>query len=184
MKNSLNILPQALIVFTLLFLGCDNSNSEQRQVETSHDIYKSYSDKSSATIFSMSPGFASLFLNDEISGNEELKDILRDVNQLTFLVVPNNTKTNENAHYIDINTRLENISYSDLALVQSSNQIVNVKISPNNTNDSISEMVVLVSNSESLFCVSFKGSIDLNKITSLTRPENMSAISNLNRLKR
>ena len=69
-------------------------------------------------------------------------------------------------------------------MINSGNEIVTVKISQGNSGDKIDELIIIVSNYQSLFCISFKGDISLNSIANLTKPENMASISNLNRFNR
>lgn len=171
-----------IIVFSILstFWAC---NDESDKKESSYDIFQSYRDKGVGTLFSVPPGLASVFLDDEQPGNAELKALLSDTKKLTFLIIPNSSSSKENVYYSDINTRLNKILFQDLAAINSGNEIITVKILATDT-DIANEMVVLVVNYQNIFCVSFQGSISLAKIANLTQPDNISIISNLNRFNR
>jgi hypothetical protein len=168
-----------LLVTTFVFFGC---NKKPLKDKTSKDIYLSYHDKGVGSVFSVPPGLASVFLDEEQPGNLELKDLLSDINNLTFLIIPNNSDVKESTYYSEIDGRLDDINFQNLAVVNTGNEIVKVKVLNQDTED-ISEMIILVSNYETLFCISFRGNINIQKITNLTKPENMVAVTNLNRFK-
>ncbi|MDX9845816.1 MAG: DUF4252 domain-containing protein [Tenuifilaceae bacterium] len=171
-----------IIVFSILstFWAC---NDESVKKESSYEIFQSYRDKGVGTLFTVPPGLASVFLDDEQPGNKELKALLSDTKKLTFLIIPNDSKSKENVYYSDINTRLNRILFQDLAAINSGNEIITVKVQSDNS-EMANEMVVLVTNYQNIFCVSFQGSISLTKIANLTQPDNISIISNLNRFNR
>ena len=178
----LNISFRAIAFFIFLVLiswGCSES---AEKAETTRDVFQSYRDKGVGTYFSVPPGLASVFLDEDQAGNAELKDLLSDIKQLSFLIIPNSSEIKENIYYSELDTRLNAINFVDFAMINSGSEIVKVKIS-HNSNDQIDEMIILVSNYETLFCISFSGEIDHNKIANLTRPENMVAVTNLNRFK-
>lgn len=167
------------LVTTFFYIGCTEKPVKKT---TSKDIYQSYHDKGVGTVFSVPPGLASVFLDEEQPGNSELKDILTDINNLSFLIIPNEGEVKESAYYSEIDGLLDDINFQNLAMVNSGNEIVKVKVL-NDDREDISEMIILVSNYETLFCISFKGNINIQKITNLTKPENMVAVTNLNRFK-
>lgn len=174
-------LPLIILITTLSTIWACTNESEKK--ESSLDIFQSYRDKGVGSLFSIPPGLASVFLDDEQPGNTELKALLSDTKKLTFLIIPNSSKSKENVYYSDINTRLNKILFQDLAAINSGSEIITVKIQADNT-ENANEMVVLVANYQSIFCVSFQGSISLTKIANLTQPDNISIISNLNRFNR
>jgi hypothetical protein len=168
----------ALIFIT--FIGCKDAPEE---IKFSKDIFQKYKDEGKGTYFQIPPGMVSVFLDQEKPGNLELIDLLSDVKKLTFLIVPNNTQSKESSHYSDINNMLEAIYFQDLASINNGTELITVKILPKGSVNT-EEMIVLVSNYQSLFCISFQGIIDLSKIANLTKPENIEVISNLNRFNR
>lgn len=171
-----------LCTLTILFLMAACASNEE-EIETSRDIYSSYKEKGVASYFSVPPGIASVFIDEDEPGNAELKVLLKDLNHLNFLIIPNKHNVKDNIYLSDINERLNAINFIDLASINNGQEIVTVKILKSETDTIADEMVVLVSNYESLFCVSFKGNISLSNIANLTKPENMEAMSNLNRFK-
>lgn len=167
-------------LFFITFLGC---NEAPEEIKSSKDIFQKYKDEGKGTYFQIPPGMVSVFLDQEKSGGPELIDLLSDVKKLTFLIVPNNTQSKESDHYSDINNMLETLKFQDLASINNGTELIKVKILPNESIKT-EEMIVLVSNYQSLFCISFQGNIELSKIASLTKPENIEVISNLNRFNR
>jgi hypothetical protein len=180
-------MPYSIFRFLLLTLVVSflfSCRSTTEKPETSFDIYQSYQSDGVASFFSIPPGLVSIFLTDDKAGNAELKELLSDTKQLSFLVIQNNSEVKENSHYSELNQRLNAINFKDLAVINSGNEIVIVKVVHDDESDKVREMVVIVSNYETLFCVSFKGNVSLNSIANLTKPENMEALSNLKRIKR
>lgn len=177
----LNISSKTILNFILIALLSWGCVKNVEKTETSRDIYQRYRDKGVGTYFSVPPGLASVFLDEDQAGNTELKDLLADIKQLSFLIIPNSCDVKENIYYSEIDSKLNTINFEDLAMINSGSEIVKVKISHND--NKIDEMVILVSNYETLFCISFRGEISQKKIANLTRPENMVAVTNLNRFK-
>jgi hypothetical protein len=168
------------VMVALAFISCNQP--ETKKAETTFDIYKCYKDKGVAKIFAVPPGIASIFLDDKRIGNAELKDLLKDIKHLSFLIIPNTCETENNNYFADINLRFDNIMFKDLATINNGNEIVNVKILRGDESN-VDEMIVIVSNSEALFCISFMGDINPTKISNLTKPKNLDALANLNRFK-
>ncbi len=168
-----------MVFSTFIGFGCKDKIEKPK---TSKDIYQSYKDNGVGAVFSVPPGLASVFLDDEQTGNAELKEILSDINHLSFLIIPNNGDIKESHYYSELDSRLNDINFQNFAMINSGNEIVKVKVL-HDINENISEMIILVSNYDNLFCVSFKGNINLEKIANLTKPENMGAVTNLNRFK-
>jgi hypothetical protein len=169
-----------VLLSLMFFLSC---NDKRPKNDSSFDIYKSYKERGIGTLFAVPPGLASIFLDSDQAGNVELKDLLSDINHLSFLIIPNNTEIKENIYFTEVSDLLDEIDFVDLAMVNNGNEIVKVKIL-HGDNDQIIEMVVLVSNYDNFFSISFKGDIQISKIANLTKPENMVAVSNLNRFQK
>jgi hypothetical protein len=169
-----------LLLLSLLLLagGCNSTN--EHADKTSKDIYVSYSEEGIGKTFSVPPGIVSVFLDESKVGNTELKLLLEDIRHLNFLIIPNLSSDVDNNHYADINKRLEDILFQDLASINNGAELIRVKILPKDS-VAISEMIVLVSNEQSLFCVSFQGDINLTKVANLVKPENLEVVTNLNR---
>ncbi len=165
----------------LTLIGC--SPEPERNEKSTKDIYQSYRTEGIGEAFSIPPGLVSIFLDESKPGNAELKYLLEDIKHLNFLVVPNSTSVKDNEYFKDISTRLNSIDFQDLASINNGNEQIAVKILPSDSVN-IQEMVVLVSNTQTLFCVSFQGDISLQKVANLTKPENIEVISNLKRLSR
>lgn len=168
-----------LLSFTV-FLAFVHCTTKHEETKTSFDIYKEYSKIDGAEVLALPPKLIAVFLDDEMVGNSEIIDILQDVKLLTLLVLPNNGKTKENIHLTNLSQDLNDLNFVDLTMVNNGSEIVRVKVLRNSTN--IEELVVLVSTYDAHFCVSFIGNITMDKVLNLTKPENMIAISNLNRL--
>jgi hypothetical protein len=133
--------------------------------------------------FSVPPGMVSIFLDESKAGNAELKLLLEDIKHLNFLIIPNNLVGKEQSYFDDISNRLDLIQFQDLASISNAREQIMVKILSTDSVE-VSEMVVMVLNAHSLFCVSFQGDISLDKIANLTKPENLEVVTNLNRFNR
>ncbi len=166
-----------LALLAVLIIGCDNEKQE-----TTTEIYREYSRVNNGVFFSVPPSIATVLLEENHKGTQELKDVLEDVNTLSFLIISNSTSIKENSHFFSINNKLQDISFVDLALVNNGNEIV--KLMVRHENDEVREMVVLVSNYDAFFCINFKGVMEISKIANLAQPENLAAISNLEKLNR
>jgi hypothetical protein len=175
-----NITVSLVLLLALCNFGCNN---KKVKLESSIDIFKSYKEKGVATVFSVPPSLATIFLDTDQPGNAELKEILNDVIHLSFLIIPNNCDIKENIYFTEFNELLNEINFVDLAMINNGSEIVKVKMLRGG-NEQIIEMVVLVSNYDNFFSISFKGDIQMNSIANLTKPENMVAVSNLNRFKK
>ena len=166
-----------LALVAMLILGCDNEKQE-----TSTEIYRKYSRENNGVFFSVPPSIATVLLEEEHKGTQELKKVLEDVNTLSFLIISNGSSIKENSHFFTINTKLQNINFVDLALVNNGNEMV--KLMVHHEDDVVSEMVVLVSNFDAFFCISLKGVMEISKITNLAQPENLAALSYLEKFNR
>ncbi|MDD2197967.1 MAG: DUF4252 domain-containing protein [Bacteroidales bacterium] len=170
-----------IALFSLLIsLAVFSCASEEK--ETSISIYRDFSQKNNGVFFSVPPGIASILLDDEQKGTEELRQMLSNVNSLSFLIINNSSDSKESLLFADIDTKLHNINFVDLAMVNNGKEIVKIMVQQDG--DKVNEMVVLVSNYNAFFCVSFKGTLDIAKIANLAQPENLAAISNLDKFNR
>lgn len=170
-------------ILSVMFLAVGCNNNSEHTDKTSKDIYLSYRDKGVGKTFSVPPSMVSIFLDESKAGNAELKLLLEDIKHLNFLIIPSASSSDDENHFTDINERLDNIQFQDLASINNGNELVIVKILPTDSVN-VSEMIVMVSNAQSIFCVSFQGDISLDKIAKLTRPENLEVVTNLNRFNR
>jgi len=124
----------------------------------------------------------SLFLDESKKGNKELIDLLGDVDHLSFLIVNKTRNTDNNClSYRELNEKLDSINFYDLAQIKNGKEIINVKVDKNRK--LFNELVILVSNQDALYCISFKGKISSKKVVNLVKPENIAAITNLDRFK-
>lgn len=170
----------SFLLISLCVLACKTVKDKKT---TSTDVYKSYGINHQATYFKIPPGMASVFLDDSKKGNAELKDLLNDVNQLSFLIFSkNNSIKKECQYYYELNSRLDSLNFFDLAQINSGKEIVRVKAEKNKKQ--FKELVVLISNYDALYCISFQGNIPPHKVVNLVKPENLVAITNLDRFKK
>ncbi len=170
-----------LIIIFIAF-GAISCNHEKAKKVTSNDIYRSYCENSNASFFNVPPGIVSLFLDESKKGNAELKDILADVKELSFLIISRNTfEKHECQIYQEINQRLDSLKFYDVAQISNSKGLIRVKV--DRKAKYFNELVVLVSNNNTLYCISFKGKIHSKKVLNLVKPENVGAVANLDRFK-
>ena len=124
----------------------------------------------------------SLFLDESKKGNNELKDLLSDVDQLSFLIINKDSNAKKDClYYRELNEKLDSINFYDLAQINNGKEIIRVKVDKEKRH--FNELVVLVSNHDALYCISFKGKIPSKKVINLVKPENVVAVTNLDRFK-
>jgi len=165
------------ILFSLI--AC---KKEKVKTKTSSDIYSSYSTKLNASYFNVPPGIVSIFLDESKKGNAELKDLLMDVKELSFLIVNKKNENKKDFQFLnELNSRLDSINFYDLAQINNGKENIRVKV--NRAKKHFEELVVLVSNDDAIYCISFKGRIHPKKVLNLVKPENVGAITNLDRFK-
>jgi len=170
--------------FIVVFIafGAVSCKNEKAKKVTSADIYNSYTVSKNVSYFNVPPGIVSLFLDESKKGNKELKDLLLDVKELSFLIVNRTSKKNHECEiFNDLNEKLDRINYYDVAQINNSKGIIKVKVDKQAKH--FNELVVLVSNSDALYCISFKGKIHSKKVLNLVKPENVGAVANLDRFK-
>lgn len=175
------IKPNLLLIFSvLILLSCNNSKEHK---VTSKEILYSYHSNKKASYFSLPPGIVSVFLDDSKKGNPELKSLLGDINSLTFLIFNKDSIINKDCkYYKEISMRLDSINFFDLAQLNNGKELIKVKFEGDSNN--FNELFFLISNYKSLYCISLQGNIDPNKVAQLIKPENISAVSNLDRFDR
>lgn len=170
------------IIVVFIAVGAVSCKNEKAKKVSSVDIYQSYSVNKNASYFNVPPGIVSLFLDESKKGNKELKDLLLDVKELSFLIVNRNCKKNHECRiFNELSKRLDSINYYDVAQINNSKGIIKVKVDKQAKH--FNELVVLVSNSDALYCISFKGKIYSKKVLNLVKPENVGAVANLDRFK-
>jgi len=171
------------LLIILSFLSIFSCKQEKVKTISSFDIYQSYNTNQKAVFFNVPPGLVTIFLDESQVGNTELKDLLLDTKQLSFLIFSrSNSYAKECKYYLELNNRLDSINFYDLAQINNGKEIVRVKVEKNDTD--YKELVVLVSNYDALYCISFKGKITPQKVVNLVKPENLGAVTNLDRFKR
>lgn len=168
-----------IAVISISSLSC---RKEKPKAITSSDIYSNYSINHKASYFNIPPGMVSLFLDETKKGNKELKDLLGDTEKLSFLIInKNGTAEKECFYYRELNSKLDSINFYDLAQINNGKEIIRVKVDKNRKH--FNELVVIVSNNDALYCISFKGRIPSKKVINLIKPENVVAVTNLDRFK-
>jgi len=170
------------IIYLLICFSLFSCNKEKTKTKTSSDIFKSYSTNHKATYFNVPPGIVSIFLDESQKGNTELKDLLADVRELSFLIINKDNSGKECRYLNELDSQLDSINFYDLAQINNGKEIIRVKVDKNRKH--FDELIVLVSNNDAVYCISFKGRIHPKKVVNLVKQENVVAITNLNRFKR
>lgn len=172
------------ITFCLLLAISWYSCDTKKEIRpSSADIYNSYKKLNRVSYFDLPPGLVSVFLDESKKGNAELKSLLGDINQLTFLIFSKDSNISKNCRYYDeISSRLDSINFNDLVQINSGKEIVRVKFEGDT--QQYNELVFMVSNYKAMYCISLKGNIPPQKVALLIKPENISVVSNLNRFER
>lgn len=171
-----------LILTLSLFNSCVNDSSS-KTAKTSADIFKKYQAQGMGRVISVPPAMVAIFLDETVPSNAKLKNLLNDTQKLLFLIMPLDSVSKEDELHKGINSKLKKINFQNLASIDNGSELIVVKILCSNDKN-ISEMVVIVSDHKTLFCVSFQGNIPHEKVISLTKPENIDIITNLNRFSR
>lgn len=174
----LNKIRYIVVLFiSISLIACQKVKVKTR---TSSDIYKSYCINHEANYFNVPPGIVSIFLDDSKKGNTELKDLLVDVKELSFLIINKNNNNNPEYQCLDkLNKQLDSLKFYDLAQINNGKEIIRVKVEKEKKH--FEELVVLVSNNNAIYCISFMGRIQPKKVVNLVKPENVIAITNLDR---
>lgn len=166
-----------ILLISTSLLACERVKVKTR---TSSDIYKSYCINHKANYFNVPPGIVSIFLDDSKKGNSELKDLLVDVKELSFLIINKNINDNPEYQCLNkLNKQLDSLKFYDLAQINNGKEIIRVKVEKEKNH--FDELVVLVSNNNAIYCISFMGRIQPKKVVNLVKPENVIAITNLDR---
>ncbi len=172
-----------VFILTLsLFSSCVN-NTSSKSANTSGDIFKEYQAQGMGRVISVPPAMVAIFLDETVPSTAKLKDLLNDTKKLLFLIIPLDSASKEEELHRDINSQLRKIKFHNLASIDNGSEMIDVKVLCSDDKN-ISEMVVIVSNHKTLFCISFQGDIQYEKVISLTKPENIDIITNLNRFSR
>jgi hypothetical protein len=170
----------SILLITFSLIACKNGNVKTK---TSSDIFNSYCINHKASLFKVPPGIVSIFLDESQKGNTELKDLLADVDELSFLIISKTGDDKGECRYLnELNSSLDSINFKDLAQINNGKEIIRVKV--DRARKHFEELLVLVSNNDAVYCISFKGRIHPKKVVNLVKPENVIAVTNLNRFKR
>ena len=172
-----------LIITLAMLFSCVNDGTREIP-KTSADIFKEYQAQGVGKMISVPPAMVAIFLDETLQGNDKLISLLNDTKKLSFLIIPLDSKSKEDKLYKDLDSQLNKMTFNNLASIDNGSELIGVKVLCPNDKKNILEVVVLVSNHKTLFCVSFQGDIPHQKVIDLTKPENIGIISNLNRFKR
>lgn len=168
--------------FVLISISLLSCKKEKAKNITSSDIFSCYCTSHKASLFNVPPGMVSLFLDESKKGNKELKDLLIEVSDLSFLIINKNLKDDMECRvYHELNHKLDSLSFYDVAQIKTGKEIIRVKVDKERRH--FNELVVFVLNSDALYCISFKGKIPSKKVINLVKPENVVAVTNLDRFK-
>lgn len=172
----------SVLGFAFIALSLISCKREKAKPVTSFDVFNSFCNTHKASLFNVPPGMVSLFLDESKKGNKELKDLLSDVKELSFLIVSKDLNDkNKSLYYNQLNDKLDSINFSDVAQINNGKEIIRVKVEKERRH--FNELVVLVSNHDAIYCISFKGRISSKKVINLVKPENVGAVTNLDRFK-
>jgi len=169
----------SILLLSFSLIACKR---EKVKTKTTLDIYNQFTINNKATFFYVPPGIVSLFLDESQKGNKELKDLLADVNELTFLILNKpNEKSKDLQCLNELSGQLDSLDFTDLAQIKTSKEFIKVKVERKKRY--FEELVVLVSNNDAMYCISFRGNIHPKKVVNLVKPENVVAVTNLDRFK-
>lgn len=174
---SFRVSAAALVLLSFSYISCKR---EKVKEVTSSEIFNSYCTDQQAAFFNVPPSMVSMFLDESKKGNKELKDLLIDVRELSFLIINRQINTQKEClFYYEINGRLDSINFYDIAQINTGKEIIRVKVDKERRH--FNEFVVMVSKTNALYCISFKGRIPSKKVINLVKPENVVAVTNLDR---
>jgi len=176
------LLKTKVVVLFLISLALISCKKEKARTRTSIDVYQSYTLNHKASFFNVPPSIVSIFLDESQKGNTELKDLLVDVKELSFLIVNKHSDKGKDCIYAqELSSSLDSLNFYDLAQINNGKEIIRVKVEKKKRH--FEELVVLVSNCDAMYCISFKGNIKPRKVVNLVKPENVVAVTNLDRFR-
>ena len=172
---------KATIFLLALFLAgsCINKN-EPKLVKSPSDILKEYQTQGVGRVISVPPAIVALLINQSELESTSLVNLLNSTQNILVLIAPLNSNKNINELQKDIDTQLNGINFRSLASISSENEQVEIKVL-NSEDENFSEMVVIISDPKTLFCVNFSGNFPKETVAEVTTSENIGIISILNR---
>ncbi|MBK8669874.1 MAG: DUF4252 domain-containing protein [Saprospiraceae bacterium] len=140
------------------------SISASSQTDAIERFFKDYQDNDNFTVVYVSPKMFQM-VSKVTDGTEdkELASIVKDLKGLRILT----SKVNPDKIYKEANRRLNVKEYEELVTVREKDS--NVRFVTKETNDVITELLLLVGGKDEFVMMSFVGNIDLNKIARLAK---------------
>lgn len=164
-------------IICIIVVGCSAPEKE-----TSTSIYKEFAKTHNGVQFCIPPGMVSVLLDNQVRGTEEIKELINDSHSICFLVVSTQTYNQSNDLASSCIKRLKHIDFVEIVTATKGGE--NIQILVHSHGNTINEMAVLISNTTTFYAINLHGQLQIEKITNLTQIENLSALSNLDKLKR
>lgn len=128
--------------------------------------------------FSISPDMASIFIDEEKPGGNELKAVLDSVSKMEVLFFSNSEQTPQLT--LDINQRLKRQGLLHYGNFSSSEERLSVWIL--RTKNLVNDLVVVISVHGNVYLVHLAGNVPLERVDKLIKPANRSILDYLYRI--
>ena len=140
------------------------------------DFYNKYKEREDFVSMSIKPGLLRLFVGGD---DRDLRQLMKHIKQLKMLIYDTNP---DSVRYFsnELNDNFLSGRYDDLLVVKDGGDNVTFKVHMKDKR--ISELIMLVSDQESLVVLYLQGNIDLGEVKELSKSVNIKGISNLNKL--
>lgn len=170
------IKPLILILFSLWAISC----SKDSEVNTK-TISKEFSRKHNGVFFSLPPSVVSMLLDNRKMGTQEIEKLLNQVDHLSFLVIATNSKEESESNAAELIKKYKKADLVEISKVNMNGETIHILVYPLENN--IKDMSVLLLTPTNFYSINFQGNIDIERITSLARLENINVLTNLDKLK-
>jgi hypothetical protein len=168
--------------FLFIALACLGSLSQlAAQDDAISKYFSKYAENDAFTVVYISPKMFQMVA--KISTNdpewEKTRDVVKDLKGLRVLVADS---TDGLKYYREAMKNIPTNEYEELITVRDKGE--NVRIMVKESNDVVSELLLLVGSTDEFVMLSFAGKIDLNKISSLAKSLNVEGAEHLDKIKK
>lgn len=159
-----------LLSLTLLTQSCSATEDG-----TFAHFYNKYKKKDNFVSFNIPPGLIHLFVSKD---EKELKQLLKNIDDIRFLVYESNPDSNK-YYATELKNNLSSRLYKDLLQIKNGSDTVEFKI--REKNNKVNELIMIVNDSSSFFVMSIEGEIELDKVKELSKSIDVKGIRHLDK---
>ena len=166
-----------LLCFSSFLNVALSQSTEQDAIEKFFSEYQTNDDFTSIYISKLMFGMMA-DVNSEDPDGQAILDVIKDLSGLRILTSDNPPS----GFYKKAHSLLKTKKYEQLMTVREEDSMVDFLILSDNS-DTISELILLTGEENSVVLMSFKGNLNLNKISKLSKTLNFDGAEHLNKLK-